>query len=138
MAVVIDPLVTIMGTKWGDVAVPEPKHGSYKGTTATAVDGALNTAAYFVGTKLRPDRAKVEMEFLFLEADVWAGVLKLFDEEQGGKFVNRVRFLNQDTNKYTVREMYVSDRNNAGVLMRDPRTGKVLGYQDPRFALVEV
>ena len=60
-------------------------------------------------------------------------VLSLFTNS----FYNDVRFLNQATNSYDTRVMYVSDRN-ADMWRRDPQTGDVMGYTGCSLALVEV
>ena len=104
-------LVTIGGFQF-----PEPS--SYTATTSTIVDSARNVSGYVVGSVVRSDVAKIEMSWKYLTAEQWATILSLFTNS----FYNDVTFLNQATNRYTTRTMYVSDRN-AAMWRRDPQTG---------------
>lgn len=115
----------------GGFEFPEPS--SYSATTSTIVDSARNVSGYVVGSVVRSDVAKVEMSWKYLTASQWASILSLFTNS----FYNDVRFLNQATNGYTTRTMYVSDRT-AGMWRRDPRTGDVMGYTNCSLSLVEV
>lgn len=122
----MDALVSI-----GGFAFPEPS--TYNATTSTIVDSARNVSGYVIGSVIRPDVAKIELTWRYLTASQWATILSLFS----GSFYNDVRFLNQTTNKYETRTMYVSDRT-AGMWRRDPQDGKVLGYTNCALSLVEV
>lgn len=115
----------------GGFDFPEPS--TYNATTSTIVDSARNVSGVVVGAVVRSDVAKIEMTWRYLTADKWATILSLFT----GSFYNDVRFLNQATNSYTTRTMYVSDRN-AAMWRRDPNTGAVLGYTGCSLSLVEV
>ena len=119
-------LVTIGGFQF-----PEPS--SYTATTSTIVDSARNVSGYVVGSVVRSDVAKIEMSWKYLTAGQWATILSLFTNS----FYNDVTFLNQATNSYTTRTMYVSDRN-AAMWRRDPQTGAVMGYTGCSLSLVEV
>ena len=119
-------LVTIGGFQF-----PEPS--SYTATTSTIVDSARNVSGYVVGSVVRSDVAKIEMSWKYLTAEQWATILSLFTNS----FYNDVTFLNQATNRYTTRTMYVSDRN-AAMWRRDPQTGAVMGYTGCSLSLVEV
>lgn len=122
----MEALVTI-----GGYELPEPS--TYSATTSTIVDSARNVAGYVVGSVIRNDVAKIELTWRYLTATQWANVLSMFS----GSFYNDVRFLNQVTNTYEVRTMYVSDRT-AGVWRRDPNTGRIMGYTSCSLSLVEV
>ena len=122
----MDALVSI-----GGFAFPEPS--TYNATTSTIVDSARNVSGYVIGSVIRPDVAKIELTWRYLTASQWATILSLFS----GSFYNDVRFLNQTTNTYTTRTMYVSDRT-AGMWRRDPQTGDVMGYTNCALSLVEV
>lgn len=122
----MEALVTI-----GGYELPEPS--TYSATTSTIVDSARNVSGYVVGSVIRHDVAKVEITWRYLTAEQWARVLSLFTYN----FYNDVRFLNQTTNNYDVRTMYVSDRN-ASMWRRDPNTGEVMGYTSCSLSLVEV
>ena len=122
----MEALVTI-----GGYNLPEPS--TYSATTSTIVDSARNVAGYVVGSVIRNDVAKIELTWRYLTAEQWATVLSLFTTS----FYNDVRFLNQATNNFEVRTMYVSDRQ-AGMCRRHPETGKVMGYTSCSLSLVEV
>lgn len=115
----------------GGFNFPEPS--TYNATTSTIVDSARNVGGYVVGSVVRNDVAKIEMSWKYLTAEQWATILSLFTNS----FYNDVRFLNQATNSYTTRTMYVSDRN-AAMWRRDPDTGEVMGYTGCSLSLVEV
>ena len=122
----MDALVSIGGFEF-----PEPS--TYNATTSTIVDSARNVQGRVVGAVVRHDVAKIEMTWKYLTAQQWAQILSLFTNS----FYNEVRFLNQVTNEYTTRTMYVSDRN-AGMWRRNPQTGAVMGYTGCSLSLVEV
>lgn len=119
-------LVTVAG-----VDLPEPS--SYSGTTSTIVDSARNVSGYVVGSVVRHDVAKVELQWKYLTAKQWADVLSLFTNS----FYNSVTFYNQASAGLTTRKMYVSDRN-AGMWRRNPETGEIMGWTNCSLSLVEV
>ena len=122
----MEALVTI-----GGYELPEPS--SYKAITSTIVDSGRNVEGKVVGSVVRSDVAKIELSWKYLTAQQWANVLSLFTDS----FYNDVRFMNQATNNYDVRTMYVSDRN-AGMWRRHPETGEIMGYTNCSLSLVEV
>ena len=122
----MEALVTI-----GGYELPEPS--TYSATTSTIVDSARNVAGYVVGSVVRHDLAKIELSWKYLTAEQWASILSLFTYS----FYNDVRFLNQATNTYDIRTMYVSDRN-ASMWRRHPETGEIMGYTGCSLSLVEV
>ena len=115
----------------GGFDFPEPS--AYSATTSTIVDSARNVQGRVVGSVVRNDVAKIEMSWKYLTAYQWAQILSLFTNS----FYNEVTFLNQATNAYTTRTMYVSDRN-AAMWRRDPSTGAVMGYTGCSLSLIEV
>lgn len=115
----------------GGFNFPEPS--TYNATTSTIVDSARNVQGRVVGAVVRHDVAKIELTWKYLTAAQWARILSLFTKS----FYNDVRFLNQATNTWQTRTMYVSDRNAAG-WRRDPQTGEMLGYTGCQLSLVEV
>ena len=115
----------------GGYTLPEPS--TYSAVTSTIVDSARNVSGYVVGSVVRHDVAKIELSWKHLTAEQWATILSLFTYS----FYNDVRFLNQATNAYDTRTMYVSDRN-ASMWRRDPVTGAVMGYTGCSLSLVEV
>ncbi len=122
----MEALVTI-----GGYELPEPS--SYNAITSTIVDSARNVEGKVVGSVVRSDVAKIELSWKYLTAQQWANILSLFTYN----FYNEVRFMNQVTNNYDVRTMYVSDRN-AGMWRRHPETGDIMGYTNCSLSLVEV
>jgi hypothetical protein len=122
----VEALVTI-----GGYELPEPS--SYNAITSTIVDSGRNVEGKVVGSVVRSDVAKIELSWKYLTAQQWATVLSLFTNS----FYNDVRFMNQATNHYDVRTMYVSDRS-AGMWRRDPETGGIMGYTNCSLSLVEV
>lgn len=122
----MEALVTI-----GGYDLPEPS--TYSATTSTIVDSARNVAGYVVGSVIRNDVAKIELTWRYLTAEQWATILSLFTHS----FYNDVKFLNQATNNFDIRNMYVSDRQ-AGMWRRNPITGDVMGYTNCSLSLVEV
>ena len=122
----IPALVTVNGT-----ALPEPS--SYEATTSTIVDSGRNTQGKVDGAVVRHDVAKVSLSWNYLTAAQWATVLSLFTRN----FYCSVRFLNQATNTYETRQMYVSDRTS-GMWRRSPNSGNVMGWAGCKLALVEV
>lgn len=115
----------------GGFDFPEPS--TYNATTSTIVDSARNVQGRVVGSVVRNDVAKIDLTWKYLTAYQWSQILSLFTNS----FYNDVTFLNQVTNRYDTRTMYVGDRN-AGMWRRDPQTGDVLGYTGASLALVEV
>lgn len=115
----------------GGFDFPEPS--TYNATTSTIVDSARNIQGRVVGAVVRHDVAKIELSWKYLTAYQWATILSLFTSS----FYNEVTFLNQVTNRYDTRTMYVSDRT-AGMWRRDPQTGEVMGYTSCTLSLVEV
>lgn len=122
----MEALVSINGYNF-----PEPS--TYSAVTSTIVDSARNVSGYVVGSVVRADVAKIELSWKYLTVQEWANILSLFTYS----FYNDVRFFNQATGTYDVRTMYVSDRD-ASIFRRDPNTGRVLGWVNPKLSLVEV
>ena len=122
----MEALVTI-----GGYELPEPS--SYNAITSTIVDSGRNVEGRVVGSVVRHDVAKIELSWKYLTAQQWANILSMFTDS----FYNDVRFMNQATNNYDVRTMYVSDRN-AGMWRRHPQTGEIMGYTNCSLSLVEV
>lgn len=127
----MDALVSIIYKDSETYNLPEPS--TYSGTTSTIVDSARNVEGKLIGTVVRSDVAKIEMTWRYLTAEQWAEMLSKFTTN----FINEIKFLNQATNTYTTREMYISDRT-AGMWRRNPDTGAVMGYTDCRISLIEV
>ena len=126
----IQPLVTV-----GDYALPEPSF--YTSNTATLVDSARNVEGRMIGAVIRDNVAKIEVGWRYLTAAQWARIQQCFDQSRGGRFINRVMFYDQNLGAWVSKDMYVGDRN-AGMWRRDPETGQIMGFTDPKFSLIEV
>lgn len=122
----IPTLITIDGRE-----MPEPS--SYDATTSTIVDSGRNVQGKVVGAVVRHDVAKISVKWNYLTAEQWAAAIGPFTT----KFYVSVRFLNQTTNAYETRQMYVSDRT-AGMWRRNPNSGRVMGWTNCGLSLVEV
>lgn len=121
-------LVTVAGR-----ALPEPS--SYSGSTSTLVDGGRNVEGNFIGSVIKSDVGKVELNWNYLTVQEWANINQLFSGSSN--FVREVEFFDQVRGTWTVREMYVSDRS-AGMWRRHPVTGDVLGWTGCALSLIEV
>jgi hypothetical protein len=122
----MDPLVIVGG-------YPLPDPSTYDAVTSTIVDSGRNIEGRVIGSVVRHDVAKISMTWKYLTAQQWANVLSLFTYS----FYNDVYFMNQATNNYDTRTMYVSDRS-AGMWRRHPDTGEIMGYTNCTLSLVEV
>lgn len=120
----------------GGVALPEPS--TYIGTESTVVDAARNAEGVVIGAVVRESVAKVEASWRYLPAADWAKVLQLFNSTYGGSFYQTVTFLNQVTNSWTTKQMYVGDRTSNGAFRVDEATGMITGYVNPKLSLIEV
>lgn len=110
-----------------------PMPSSYSATTSTIVSSGRNVQGKMVGAVIRHDVAKIHLSWNFLSADQWAEILSLFSNS----FYCSVLFLNQTTNRYENRQMYVSDRTS-GMWRVSPETGNVMGWTGCDLSLVEV
>lgn len=118
--------------------LPEPAPGGYQVNVATIVDSARNLQGYMVGGVIRDDVIKISLSWNFLYPQQWAYVLSLFNSAQGGGFENYVEFYNPSIAAWETRQMYVSDRTDNGMILRDKETGEPLGWEDPKLSLIQV
>lgn len=130
----IRPLVYIPAY---DFAFPEPAPDGYEANTATIVDSARNLQGVVVGAPIRHNVAKISLQWNFLTPGAWASILACFDPTRNGSFYNAITFYNQDTANWETRNFYVSDRS-AGMWLRNPETGEIRGWKNPKLSLVEV
>ena len=113
-----------------------PDPSEYDANTATIVDSARNTEGVMVGNVIREDVAKVSMSWRFITVSNWANILKKFDSQYGGSFIQNVTFFNQVTGTWETRKMYISDRS-AKIFKRD-ENGDIIGYTGAKLSLIEV
>jgi hypothetical protein len=119
----------------GDKVLKTPS--DYNALSSDIVDSGRNIEGYVVSDVIRYDVAKVEMSWRYLTVKEWSDMLKLFNPDYGGSFINTVTYFDQCTGKMRTKRMYVSDRT-AGMWRRNPDTGEVMGYTDCSLSLVEV
>jgi len=131
-----EALITIGCDENGNGGTPLPDPATYEATTATLVNTGRNVAGKMIGSVIREDIAKVAATWKFLTTTQWATVCSLFNSANGGNFTNNVKFFNQGTGTWVVREMYVSDRT-AGIYLRNT-DGTIKGYTNPKLSLIEV
>ena len=122
----IQALITVNGVAW-----PEPS--SYNANTATLVDSGRNVEGKVIGSVVRHGVSKIEVSWRYLTVRQWADIIGPFDRN----FYVSCRFFDQTTGGYVTKQMYVSDRN-ADMFRRDPQTGAVMGWVEPKLSLVEV
>lgn len=113
-----------------------PDPSEYDANTATIVDSARNSEGVMVGNTIREDVAKVSMSWRFITVANWANILKKFDSQHGGSFIQNVTFFNQVTGTWVTRKMYISDRS-AKIFKRD-ENGDIIGYTGAKLSLIEV
>lgn len=126
------PLVSIDG-----YALPDPAPNEYNFNVAQIVDSGRNLDGYVTGSVIRNDVVKISLSWNYLKAKQWSEILGLFDPEMGGSFYRNVTFYHPKLDDWTVRQMYVNDRN-AGMWLRDPKTGICRGWTGSKLALIEV
>jgi len=117
----------------GTTALPQPS--SYNASTATIVDGGRNVEGVQVGSVVRDDIYKIELEWKFLTDEQWAEILQLFRIASGGAFINSVTFYAQDLGGWVTKDMYVNDRT-AG--MRWIESDDTTGWLGCKLNLIEV
>lgn len=121
--------------KIGDYNLPIPS--TYSAISSTIVDNARNIKGEMIGTIVREELAKIELTWRFLTASEWSTILKLFNNNLGGNFIQNVYFYNQTTANFQTKRMYVSDRKS-GMWRVDSDTKEILGWTECSLSLVEV
>ena len=119
----------------GNYDFPEPS--TYDSNTSTLVDSGRNAEGKMIGSVIRDNVSKIEISWKFLTVEQWSNILKCFNINSGGKFINNVTFFDQVAGGWITKEMYVSDKK-ASVFRRNPNTGEVVGWVNPSLRLVEV
>ena len=122
------PLVTIQSSP----PFPLPEPTSYSGTTSTLTDSALSVSGKLLGSIVREDIAQISLSWNYLEATAWASINQIFKDN----YINSIRFFDQTTGNWVIRDMFVSDRS-AGLWRRD-ENGTVLGWVGCGLQLMEV
>lgn len=114
------------------VGLPIPKRGlSY--TVTTTVNSARNAEAQVAGSKVGRDQIKLDnLEWGYLDADVWARVLREFE-----KFKVSVKYYDPVKERQITRYMYPGDRTFQPHKV-DPTTGRPLGYINCKCNLIDM
>lgn len=126
-----------MGSLVKVAGVELPMPSTYVGVTADFVDSGRNAEGFVVGAVIREDAAKIEMSWRFLTVEQWSTILKLFNTQYGGQFMQSVEFFNQTTGQFETRTMYPNDRTSGGAFKVDPETNLPLGWVDCKLNLIE-
>lgn len=119
------------------VALPPPAMGSGTVTISTIVDGGRNTNGDFIGSVVGGDKLKVNMSFKVLTNDQIMTLLRIFDREQGGRFVNRFRVFDPRINDFRWLDMYVGDRSGTPYMV-NPDTMKPSFWTDIQANLIQI
>lgn len=126
-----------LGYIWvSDTPFPYPDYESGMQTQSTTVNGGRNAMNQFIGQQVGRVQAKIEMQWTKLDASLWASMLRMFDPDYGGNFVNPVRYYDMTAAQMITRNMYVSDRS-ATPYSVDPDTGIWLLARNCKLNLIE-
>lgn len=109
---------------------------SYTALSSDIVDSGRNIDGSVVSDVIRYDVAKVELGWKYLTVSEWSNILKLFNPQYGGAFINTVTYFDQVSGTMQTRRLYVSDRT-AGLINLD-KDGNPRGWSDAKLSLVEV
>jgi len=120
----MDTLITVDGT-----TLPTPSR--YYGEVSDIVDSGRNANGVIVSDVVRYNVGKVYLEWNFLKPSKLSDILQLFNRT----FVHTVKYLDCVTNTYVTKQMYVGNRNSGDLKTSD---GKIIGYADVKFNLIEV
>lgn len=119
------------------IVVPTPALDSGKTTIATLVDGGRNSNGDFIGQVLGNDKLKIEMSWKVLTPEQFQTLLKIFDRQQGGSFVNDFRVFDPRVNDFVWKTMYVGDRSGRPFKV-SPQTFRPEYWLDVQANLIEV
>jgi len=99
------------------VIIPTPAIGSGSVTISTLVDGGRNTSGNFVGSVIGDDKLKIDCKFNTLSPQQFLNLLKIFDRNQGGKFVNTFRVYDPRIGAFRNIKMYAGDRTGTPYML---------------------
>lgn len=123
-------------TKEG-IVLPAPAFGSGGITIATNVDGGRNESGNFIGQVVGDDKLKIECSFAYMEPVAFQNFLKIWDRNQGGKFVNEFVVFDPRINDFRTLRMYVGDRSGRPYLV-NKITSRPTFWVDIKANLIEV
>ena len=130
----VEALVTVGCDQYGEGGVGLKEPSSYEGLTADVVDTSTNANGQILASMVCEDVGKVSMTWAFLPASEWAAILQLFNSNYGGAFAQYVKFYDQTSNGWVVREMYPSDRKS-GMFKRDGNN--IAGWKNCSLNLID-
>ena len=110
-------LITIEPLASGGNAFVIPTPSKYNENTATIVDSARNTSGEMIGSTIREDVTKIQLQWKFIEADEWAALLQNFSGKHGGAFFRMITYFDQVSCSLETKKMYISDRNAESFLL---------------------
>ncbi len=123
-------------TKEG-IVLPAPAFGSGGITIATNVDGGRNESGNFVGQVVGDDKLKIECSFAAMEPEEFRNFLKIWDRQQGGKFVNDFVVFDPRINDFRTLRMYVGDRSGRPYMV-NRTTSRPTFWVEIKANLIEV
>lgn len=120
----------------GGIALPAPALGSGKVSISTLVDGGRNTQGLFVGSVIGNDKLKLDLSWKVLDPVQFQNLLKIWDRQQGGRFVNTFHVYDPRIGAWRDIEMYVGDRSGTPYVVDENGVPKF--YTEISANLVEV
>lgn len=116
------------------IRLPMSKDG-LKQTTITVVNAGRNAEAEVIGTQIGRTQSKIDAYVIpFLYAHEWAKILQIFKD----KINRRVRYFDQESGDFIIREMYVSDRSAIAFAYSKDGSGKVEIWKDCELHLIDM
>ena len=119
------------------VPLPTPMYDSGKVSIATLVDSGRNAQGNFIGTVVGNDKLKIECKFAALTPEQMMNWLRIFDREQGGRFINDFIVFDPRVNDFVRKTMYIGDRSGTPFLV-DPDTMRPKYWRNVQGNLIEV
>jgi hypothetical protein len=91
-----------------------------------------------IGNLIGEDKMKLDITYPPLDSEQLGELLRLFDRQSGGSFINNVRFYDPRTNKRITKRMYVGERTYSPYIQPNPAVGTGALYDNITINLVEV
>lgn len=126
----------LVAVKRDELYYPLPEPAGYTAATSTMVDSGTSVSGHLLGAVVRENVAHISLSWKYLTVSDWADINRLFNNGNGTRYINTVRFFDQTTGEFQERAMYVSDRS-AGMWRRN-EAGDVVGWLDCSLELTEV
>lgn len=117
-------------------SLPTPKKGSGKFEVNTIVNGGRNVHGDFIGEVVGHDKCKLSLQWAALTDEEWRSVLRLFDRDTGGSYINYVEAYDPRLGQRVVRTMYAGDRKSDPYEVDD--NGKPMIWINCQCNLIEV